>query len=162
MKWFIFPLALLLAVNVQAGNYKKPDIEAAKDFLKNNPIIEHPLDEMGLVNLWQRIHGVHNLINLWQNDQPAFQELGPENLSYWRMHIIHRIGSHMVNSKYTGNDEQVKALAALIHLHAYFADYYMSDEIKYRHYADVANYAEVNGSYLANMIEEKYGKGVKP
>ncbi len=55
----------------------------------------------------------------------------------------------------------MKALVAMIRLHAIFADYYIGDEIKYSHYADVAEYAELNGRYLEEQVEKKYGKRIK-
>lgn len=164
MKWFLYITVLLLPVNSFATDSVElaiTDVTRAKTFVKDYPLVRNELDEAGLVDLWQRIEGLHNLISVWDTNQAAFSQSGPDELRIWLWQIRKRIWSHQIHAKYIGDDEQVKALVAMIRLHAIFADRYMGDEIRYSYYADVAEYAESNGRYLAEQIEKKYGKGTK-
>lgn len=155
---------LLLPVNVLAIDLDDPEttpVTNAKAFVKNYPKINDNVDELGLVNLWQRIEGLHNLISVWETDPSAFNGPGPAEIRSLRWQILKRIYSHFLYAKYDGNDEQVKALVAMIRLHAIFAERYMNDQIRYTPYADVAEYAKVNGSYLAEQVEKKYTRDDK-
>jgi hypothetical protein len=140
------------------GDLENTDIENAKAFFNEYPIVDKKLDEPGLVDLWKRIEGLHNLISIWESNQAAISRTDPAELQRWRWQIRKRVWSHLIHAKYEGDDEQVKALVAIIRLHALFADRYIGDEIKYSTYVDVAEYAEVNGRYLAEYVEKKYGK----
>ena len=160
MKYFIYLLILLLPVTSFATDFDKPeevDVTQAKAFIKDYPLVNNKVDELGLVDLWQRIEGLSNLISVWDSKHDAFNRQGPDELRLW--HIRKRIWSHKLYAKYNGDDEQVKALAAIIRLHAKIAGRYMNDEIKFSPYADVAAYAESSGRYHAEYIEKKYGKG---
>ena len=162
MKYFIYILVLLLPMNSLATGFDKPEeiyVTKAKEFVKEYPLVKNKVDELGLVDLWQRIEGLHNLISVWDSNHDAFNRQGPDELRLW--HIRKRIWSHKIYAKYTGNDEQVRALVAIIRLHANIASRYMNDEINFSPYADVADYAESAGRYPAEKIEKKYGKDNK-
>jgi hypothetical protein len=164
MKWFLYILVLLLPVNSLATDFvelEETDVTRAKTFVKEYPLVTNELDELGLVDLWQRIEGLHNLISVWDTNQAAFSQSGPDELRIWLWQIRKRIWSHLIYAKYIGDDEQVKALVAMIRLHATFAERYLAEEIRFSSYAVVAEYAESNGRYLAEQIVKKYGKGAK-
>lgn len=161
MKLFLYLLVFILPLISVASEPVAVDvtnIEKAKAFIKEYPKVNNKLDEAGLVDLWQRIKGLHNLINVWHTDLATLEQSGPDEPQRWRWQIRHRIWSHLIYAKYNGDDEQVKALVAMIRLHAMFADYFIGDEIQYSHYADIAEYAEANGHYLAEQVEKKYSK----
>jgi len=160
MKWFLYLLVLLLPVNTMAASadvLEKADIANAKAFIEANPLVNDQLDEPGLVNLWQRVEGLHALIKVWEYEQATLKQSGQDELRSWQWQIRKRIWSHLIYAKYSGDDEQVKALVAMIRLHAQFADRYIGDEIRYSSYADVAEYTETNGRFLVNQIKNKYG-----
>jgi hypothetical protein len=162
MKWFLYVLVLLLPMNSLASDFDETDemsITNAKKFVKNFPIVGNELDEIGLVELWSRIQGLQNLVSVWDSNPAAFEREGPDELQLWQ--IRKRIWSHKTYGKYTGNDELVKALVAIIRLHATMADRYMNDEISYSPYADVAAYAVLSGRYFAKRIWIKYGKCIR-
>jgi hypothetical protein len=149
-------------MNSLANDFDKAEemkVEQAKAFIKENPLVKNKVDELGLVDLWLRIEGLHNLISVWDSNHAAFSRQGPDELRLW--HIRKRIWSHKLYAKYNGNDEQVKALVAIIRLHAQMASRYINEEFKFSAYDDVATYAELSGHYLAEKIENKYGKAYK-
>ena len=159
MKWFLYVLILLLPMHSWADEFDDADeisITNAKIFVKKYPIVNKKVDEIGLINLWQRIQGLQNMISIWHSNREAFEREDPEKLQLWQ--IRKRIRSHKLFAKYTGNDEQVKALADIIQLHANIADRYMNDEIKYSPYADIAGFTILSGRYFAKNIWIKYGK----
>lgn len=163
MKRIIYLFLMLPLCSLASGSngIDKSDIERARDFINEYPIIDHELDESGLVDLWLRVDGLHNLISLWRNDPELFKKLGPENPSHWRWHIRKRIWSHLLHAKYTGENERVQALTAMIRLHAKFAEYYMNNKIRYSYYADIVEYVEANGSHLAVQLKDIYAKTVE-
>ena len=73
------------------------------------------------------------------------------------MQILKRIWSHLLYAKYTGDDEQVRMLTAIIRLHASFAEHYINNHISDPYYAEVVEYAKINGRYPAEQIMQKYG-----
>ena len=159
MKWFIYVLVLLLPMHLSADDFDNTEeiaISNAKIFINKYPIVENKVDEIGLVNLWQRIQGLQNLISVWNSNGEAFEREGPDELRLWQ--IRKRIWSHKLYAKYTGNDEQVKVLVDIIQLHASIAGRYMNDEIKFSPYEDVAGFAVLSGRYLAKNIWIKHGK----
>lgn len=159
MKSFLYVLVLLLPMLSSADDFDNAEemsITNAKKFIRNYPIIENKVDEIGLVNLWQRIQGLQNMILVWDSNREAFEREGPDELRLSQ--IRQRLRSHKLYAKYTGNDEQVKALVDIIQLHANIADRYMNNEIKYSPYADIASFSVLTGRYLAKNIWIKYGK----
>ncbi len=159
MKRFIATLVLLLPLHSSADDFDNAEemsITKAKIFIKEYPIVAHKVDEIGLVNLWQRIQGLQNLISIWESNREVFEREGPDELSLSQ--IRQRIWSHKTHASYAGNDELVKALVDIIQLHANIADRYMNDEIKYPPYADIAGYTVLSGRYFAKNIWIKYGK----
>ncbi len=159
MKWFIYVLVLLLPMHSSADDFddaEEMSITNAKIFVKKYPIVNNKVDEIGLINLWQRIQGLQNLISVWDSNREAFEREGPDELRLWQ--IRQRIWSHKLHAKYIGNDEQVKALVDIIQLHANIAGRYMNDEINYSPYADIAGFAILSGRYFAKNIWIKYGK----
>ena len=158
MKYFIYILVLLLPINLFATGFDKPEdmsVTKAKVFVKEYPLVVSKVDELGLVDLWRRIEGLHNLISVWDSNHAAINRQGPDELRLW--HIRKRIWSHKIYAKYTGDDEQVKALVSIIRLHANIAGRYLNDEIKFSPYAEVAGYGETAGRYFSEKIEKKYG-----
>lgn len=158
MKWFMCMLILLPVVSLadDFDDAEEKAVTKAKAFIQQHPIVENTVDEVGLVNLWQRIQGLHNLISIWDSNREAFEREGPGELSLWQ--IRQRIKSHKLYASYSGNDEVVKVLADVISLHANIADRYMSDEISYSPYADIAGFAILSGRYFAKNVWVRYGK----
>ena len=159
MKKFLYVLVLLFPMHSSADDFddaEEMSITNAKIFVKKYPIIENKVDEIGLINLWQRIQGLQNMIRVLDSNREAFEQEGPDELRLRQ--IRKRIWSHKLYAKYKGNDEQVKALVDIIQLHANIADRYMNDEIKYSPYADIASFAVLSGRYFAKNIWVKYGK----
>ena len=162
MKNLIYILALLLPAQlfgIDANDLEELYVTKAKTFVNEYPLVENDIDELGLVDLWQRIKGLHNLVNVWDSNQAAFNRPGSNELRSWYIHK--RIWSHQSRAVFYSDDKQVDALAALIRLHASFANRYMDGEIKYGPYAELANHAESYGHHLAVQVEKKYGKGKK-
>ncbi|MCG6937685.1 MAG: hypothetical protein LJE83_05870 [Gammaproteobacteria bacterium] len=159
MNRFVCILLLLLPLLSLADEFDDAEeaaVTKAKEFVKQYPIVENQLDEIGLVNLWQRIQGLHNLISIWDSNREAFEREGPGELSLWQ--IRQRIKSHKLYASYNGNDEMVKVLADVISLHAYIADRYMNNEMTYSPYADVAGFTILSGRYFARNVWVRYGK----
>jgi hypothetical protein len=159
MKWYICLLALVLPVCLFADDFDNAEemaVSKAKTFIKQNPIIEDDPDEIGLVNMWRRIQGLHDLLSLWDSNREAFEREDHGELSLWQ--IRQRIKSHKLYASYSGNDALVKILADIISLHANFADRYMNNEISYSPYADIAGYSILSGRYLAKSVWIRYGK----
>lgn len=158
MSWFLYMLLLIPAVTT-ADDFDDAEeiaVTRAKTFINQYPIIENNVDQIGLVNLWQRVQGLHNLISIWDANRKAFEREGPGELSLWQ--IRQRIKSHKLYASYSGNDEVVKVLADVISLHANMADRYMSEEISYSPYADVAGFVILSGRYFAKNVWIRYGK----
>lgn len=159
MKWFIYMLLLLLPLSSLADDFDDAEeiaVTQAKAFIKQYPVIENNVDEIGLVNLWQRIQGLQNLISIWDNNREAFDRDGADEIQ--SSQIRQRIQSHKSFASYVGNDEQVKLLVDIIQLHANIADRYMNEEITYSPYADIAGFAVLSGRYIAKSIWIRYGK----
>jgi hypothetical protein len=159
MKWFVYLLVLLVSAVALADDFDDTDelaITRAKAFIKQYPVIEGKVDEIGVVNFWQRIQGLQNLISIWDSNREAFNRQGTDELG--SSQLRERIASHRRYARYTGDDAQVQALVDIIQLHATMADRYMKDEITYQPYADVAGFAVITGRNLAKTIWIRYGK----
>ncbi len=162
MKSLIVILVLLTSSVAYAMTFDELEesyVTQATAFIQEYPLIDDDVDELGLVDLWQRIKGLHNLINIWDSNRAAYERPGADQLRSWYIH--ERIDSHRSAAMFNGPDDQTAALAELIRLHASFAGMYMSGNIKYGPYAEVASYAESAGRQLAEQVEKKYGNGKK-
>lgn len=158
MKWPVYILVLLWPSVLLADEFDDTDemaITSAREFIRQNPVITNNVNEIGLVNLWQRIQGLQNLISILDSNPDAFKD-GSDDLSLQQLR--QRIASHKRYARYNGNDEQVKALVDFIQLHANIAGRYMDKEIMYSTYTEIAGFSIITGRFLAKNIWIKYGK----
>lgn len=131
------------------------ELKTTKTFLAENPRLPNTaLDEIGLVDLWQRTPGIKNMTFLfYKNDLPPkmAQDL------HTRIHLQPKnIGNNLDHP-----DPVVAALARLMRLNNKHATKVINGSLDYYIYADIANYTIEHGRVLAEMVETKYNKGNK-
>lgn len=159
MKKAIFILLIAIYGHVSADEITEISLKKSKEFVRENPLITKTVDEMGLVDMWQRVEGIKNLIEAWYSDRSVFERPGKDELRS-RM-IYKRIRSHRRYRNFATDDTLVRSLKGLIGLHANIATDRMSGRVGSSVYLDVAITVISSGRYLAERIEAKYGKGRK-
>jgi len=141
--------AYALTLEEELAQQKAQQLQETLAFVKENPIIQQPVDQMGLVDMWQRIDGLHLML---------FQNYAGELPPYLVPEINKRIFSHQSNNRLRGNDDpDVSMLASMIHIHAQLANDYMSGRCHYDSYMTVESFVVSRGRHIAEIVEAKYG-----
>lgn len=129
-------------------------IDETRAFLAEHPIVEPPVDVLGVVDLWQRVESLKGMIFLHQ-----YGDLPPE----WLPELHKRIDSHhmaIARSASKRVDSEVSLLANLVQLHAEIAASYMRGDLAYRDYRTVVSSVLGGGTReLAERVQDKHGDG---
>lgn len=155
MKAFIaIVFCLFIPVQLHADPILQRSIDGTQQFVKENPVKVQQVDESGLVDLWQQIESLHGMIWLY-SEGTLPPTLKPE--------VHKRISANQMQTRNMGfhDDPMVRALAALVRLHADIAASHLRGHVEWSDYVAVASYSKTHGRLLAQAVEKKFSKGKK-